>query len=285
MSSSLININRNSVGKTEIAEKTFEDFNFKGLLFLEGKEYMLMASLFADKKSDNHAMTPNCLYDASFINSNFEKTANASIPHLMYDLLLPSEKHCVSEYEHLNRACSMIKIYAEHHPTMLLGESKRKYRRTSYDAISSSFFNSDIETYYLQSMKKLQSGKGLLYHEEEENLLMAIVFKTSLLKYQKLHFLTKGVFDWSIVEFWILKDIDTPKYPNKGLRKMYRSKIKTKIEKFNIPIVEKASLNKELAALFEIPQNSLEELEKWKKEIVVNTLHKEQKNMKFSFIK
>jgi hypothetical protein len=285
MSNSLINISTNSVGKAEVSEEMFEVFNFNGLLFIEGREYMPMASLFINKEAYiiRYRKTMNCLYEARTISNSFEKTLQKSISHLMFELALPSDRR-TDVYKMLNEACSMIKAYKDHQPSMLLGAGKMGYKRTSYESISNSFFQScEISTYYLQSMKKLQSGRGLLYHEKEEELLMAIVFKASLLKYQKLHFLTTGKFDWNIVEFWIQKDIDTPRYPNKGLRKMYRSMIKPIIEKFDVPIVEKASLNNALAASFQVPQSSLQELENWKKEIVTNALQKERESMSFTF--
>ena len=261
-----------------------DNIDFENPLFLEGNKYLPIASLLgtSDYRSQNLA---------SFINrTSREREIAVSIMDKLPGMnRIFSGAMVIGHYTRksirylFDILSKDIGEYIEASPNVSYSVNVQGYSRTSYVSIANSMFSTKFTTYYLQSMRALVVGKGTIIHGTSKSLLMGIVFDARLLKYHKLYFLTHGKFDYANMEFWINCDIDTPQYPYKGFRKMYRNIIKPTILELGMKIVEKGDVDASLRVSFNVPQNSIAELVEWKHNLFIDFLKEETEEMTFQF--
>jgi len=258
-----------------------DDFNFDQIIILDNKDYVPLACLFVDDMYRNSMIN---------IDANIKAHIMSSAPWLVNKINMPQKYNPRRQYYHTERSnealeniIRSLKHYVNQPAFFYLGKPERSYSRTSYDNISTSFFKAFEDIYYLQSMKKLKSGKGFIFHTEKQDILMMMVVKKELFKYQKLHLITEGDLDYRGIEFWIKREIDTPRYKYKGFRKMYRNSIKPKLQEYNIPIFEKENINDILVSTLDVSQSSIIELEEWKHNLFNSVVELEQEEMEFHF--
>ncbi len=146
--------------------------------------------------------------------------------------------------------------------------STRSYSRTTYDEIINKFFSTSNISYFLQSLREIRVGAGMIYIYHSHKILMTLVVPRALITYQRTYFLLYGKFDFKGMEFWVDESLDTPSTPYKAFRKHYRARIKTKIIEYGIPIVSKNDITSLLTPKIEYPQSSIDELNSWKEELV-----------------
>ena len=280
--------NRTYIGERKGID--MEAIDYEGLLFIDsGDNYMPLKCLFseAEKTRGTAAVMGHYL---DYKHQKFKDEMYNNARHL-YEMAFKkrhtsgsawtplSFKHIISNISEGLKAYldSSIDMY------MPFKSPDGRFNRTSYDNISASFVADYNKAYYLQSMKRLVSGRGMIYHSHESEILMTLVFKSSLTRYQKLHYILYGRFDVTAMEFWINDDIDRPQYAHQGFRKMYRNSIKPRILEAGIPIITKSNINKALAATFHVPQSSIAELAEWKTNLLHSVLEEEKDGMTFSF--
>ena len=146
--------------------------------------------------------------------------------------------------------------------------STRSYNRTTYNQIINMFFSTSNVSYFLQSLREIRVGAGMIYIYHSQKILMTLVVPRTLITYQRIYFLLYGKFDPKGMEFWVDETLDIPSTPYKAFRKHYRARIKAKIIEHGIPIVSKSDITSLLTPQIEYPQSSIDELNNWKEELV-----------------
>jgi hypothetical protein len=271
-----------SRGIVGVFDFDINEIDFSNPLFLKTSEYLPIASLLGSVFS-------LCIPMSGYVTTmNNDKRNISAIEDKLNGIKRLFNGTGLPRYSSLplarvlGRLSENIREYLEAPSDMTYNFDKTAYSRTSYALIAGSFFSIKFKNYYLQSMKKLTSGKGTVC-DKDGRIIMGMVFKSELLKYHKLYFLINGDFDYANMEFWINYEIDTPQYPYKGFRKMYRNVLKPMLREINIPFVEKGDVDISLRASFSVPQNSIREMEEWKTNLLTGFLNEEAENVVFQF--
>lgn len=261
-----------------------DTIDFSKPLFLESNEYLPISSLIGNSFCTHFDMSKSTECDSKDKKiATVIKNALPGIDGVFRGLNIRGKYNHNSISNVLEEVTKCVINYLTASPNIGYSFDIARYSRTSYNLISNSFFQSRFTTYYLQSMRSLISGVGTMITGTNEKIIMGIVFRTDLLKYHKLYYLINGTFDYANMEFWINCDIDTPQYPYKGFRKMYRNIIKPRLTTMQIPIVEKGDVDASLRSSFQAPQNSITELMEWKDKLLADFLDEEAEKLIFQF--
>lgn len=168
-------------------------------------------------------------------------------------------------------------------PNCIIYDLNGGYVRTSYERIASSFFNCHPRKYYLQSAKELMSGTGYMKLLTDQEIIMMIVFKKELYKYHKLFMIENDEFDYSAMELWVLRGLDTPQYKYQGIRRMFRNIMIPMFEEIGLPVVKKENFD-EIVARIQLPgSQSINGLLNWKKRLYEKFREKERESTTFDF--
>lgn len=240
-----------------------DDFEFNTPLFIDKGEFLPFISVIGN---NNNGIS--YLYD-SYSSSNLHKIVNKFNTESSGITSLYSNgftSHNLSQYATTLKS-NIIRFRDMTVETCII-PCNGSYHRTTYDRIIDKLFSTSNTNYFLQSLREIRVGSGMIYLYGSSKILMTLVVPRVLIPYQRMYFILYGKFDLKGTEFWVDETLDTPSTPYKAFRKHYRTKIKAKVIEYEIPIVPKSDIISLLTPKIEYPQHSIDELNSWKEELV-----------------
>ena len=252
-------INVGNVGRNVF---DIDNFKFDTPLFIDKGDFLPFISVIGN---DNMHSTPLvCNYGTKTYNIFYRSSLKISGIHSLHNY--GRTVHSFSQYASaIKRGITNFRNMSVE--TCIL-PSTRNYNRTTYDRIINTLFNTTTKSYFLQSLREIKVGGGMIYLYNSSKILMTLVVPRNLISYQRMHLILYGKFDPKGMEFWVDETLDIPSSSYKAFRKYYRARIKAKIIEHGIPIVPKRDIISLLTPKIEYPQDSIDELNSWKNKLV-----------------